>query len=120
MGGNRTTKSPAVALAVLLSASAGCLPLALAATPALAQNNTAPFSTGTNCADLPEPRRSACKDAFDPRTNPREWQKRGNPSTFSPPEPSALGRPPATIAPKAPYQPLLHPTPALPRFKPPG
>jgi hypothetical protein len=91
----------------------------LTVAPAPAQNNTAPFATGTNCSDLPEPRRSACRDAFDPRTNPREWLKRGSPSALSPPEPSALGRPPATIAPRAPYQPLLRPSPSLPRFKPP-
>lgn len=105
---------PALAATVFLAA------MALPGGAAEAQNNTAPFATGTRCGSLSEPRRSACSDAFDPRTNPREWQQRDNPAVLSPPEPSALGRPPATTAPKAPHQPILNPTPSLPRFRPPG
>lgn len=85
---------------------------------ASAQNNTSPFPTGTNCSDLSEPRRSSCRDAFDPRTNPSEWQKRKDKGAILPKDPPGLGRPPATIAPKAPYQPNYNPTPLLPRFKP--
>jgi len=96
------------------------LAMAIAGWPAIAQNNTAPFAPGTKCSDLPEPRRSACNDAFDPRTNPREWQQRQNPGVLSPPQPDALGRPPASIAPKNPHQPILNPNPRLPRFRPPG
>lgn len=83
--------------------------------PAMAQNNTAPFATGTKCADLVEPRRSACSDAFDPRTNAREWQQRRHPGAVLPPKPSGLGRAPAALAPKDPHQPRL--IVPLPRFK---
>ena len=41
------------------------------ATPALAQNNTG-YPPGTDCQDLIEPLRSNCRDALDPRPNPRE------------------------------------------------
>lgn len=45
------------------------------AAPALAQynggNNTG-YPPGTNCQDLIEPRRAKCRDAIDPRPNPRE------------------------------------------------
>lgn len=85
---------------------------------ASAQNNTSPYATGTQCGDLAEPRRSACRDAFDPRTNPSEWQQRRDKGAILPKDPPGLGRPPATIAPKAPYQPNYNPTPLLPRFKP--
>jgi hypothetical protein len=98
---------PTVLVAVMLSPA-----------PIAAQNNTAPFATGTNCSELSEPRRSACRDAFNPRTNPSEWQKRKDKGAILPKDPPGLGRPPATIAPKAPYQPNYNPTPLLPRFKP--
>jgi hypothetical protein len=98
-----TTQSRMVAVALLVAAAVLVMP------KASAQNNTAPFATGTNCADLVEPRRSACRDAFDPRTNPSEWQRRQQPGALHPPEPLGLGRGPATISPKGPVQPILRP-----------
>lgn len=107
-----TTQRTWMAVAILIVATA--FPL----TAAQAQNNTAPFATGTDCSDLSGPRASACRDAFDPRTNPSEWQQRKHPGALHPPEPKALGRPPASIAPKDPHQPILRPSPRLDRFKP--
>lgn len=101
-------------MAVAMVTLAAAFPLL----PASAQNNTAPFATGTDCADLSGPRAASCRDAFDPRTNPREWQQRQHPGALHPPEPKGLGRPPASIAPKAPHQPILRPSPRLQRFEP--
>ena len=47
------------------------LVLADGVAPALAQNNTG-YPPGTDCQDLIEPRRAKCRDAVDPRPNPRE------------------------------------------------
>ena len=109
---------PRGTMLTLVLAGAGCLSIACASTLAWSQNNTAPFATGTDCSDLSGPRRSACRDAFDPRTNPSEWQRREHPGAILPRKPSGLGRAPASLAPKAPHQPILDPTPLLPRFKP--
>lgn len=92
----------------------------MAATQAVAQNNTAPYATGTNCKNFTGDRRAACGDAFSPYTSPREWQQRRHPDPVLPERPSALGQQPATLAPKDPHQPTLNPTPSLPRFKPPS
>lgn len=105
--------------------SAGFVALILAVTVgafsgATAQNNTAPYAPGTKCQNFTGDRRAACGDAFSPYTSPREWQQRQHPGAVLPTEPRGLGQKPATLAPKDPHQPILTPSPALPRFKPPA
>lgn len=82
-------------LAVLLSLSVGV-------GIARAQNNTG-YPSGTDCADLIEPRRSACKDAFDPRPNPREIINQPKTKALLPPKPRPLGHDVMPTNPKIPH-----------------
>lgn len=66
---------------------------------AFAQNNTG-YPSGTKCGDLIEPRRSACKDAFDPRPNPREIINKPAQKALLPAKPRALGQPVPMTNPK--------------------
>lgn len=86
---------------------------------AAAQNNVSPYAPGTNCKNFTGDQRSACGDSFSPYTSPREWQQRQTPGAILPQQPRGLGQAPATLAPKDPHQPILVPTPTLPRFTPP-
>lgn len=85
-----------LAAALLLSA------LIIQPTAAAAQNNTG-YPSGTKCGDLIEPRRSACKDAFDPRPNPREIINKPSSKTVSPPQPKALGQDAFPTDPRVPH-----------------
>ena len=70
--------------------------------PAAAQNNTG-YPSGTKCADLIEPRRAACRDAFDPRPNPREILKTPKPGVLAPPKAPGLERDATPTNPKVPH-----------------
>ncbi|WP_374653996.1 hypothetical protein [Dongia sp.] len=86
--------------------------LAPSGVPAMAQNNTG-YPSGTDCADLIEPRRSACIDAFDPRPNPREIVPRPKydglksdglkSNALRPPAPRSLGHDVMPTDPKVPH-----------------
>lgn len=70
--------------------------------PAAAQNNTG-YPSGTKCADLIEPRRAVCRDAFDPRPNPREILNAPKPGVLAPPKAPALERNATPTNPKIPH-----------------
>ncbi|WP_374379724.1 hypothetical protein [Dongia sp.] len=78
------------------------LAVLLGGLPAAAQNNTG-YPSGTKCADLIEPRRSICHDAFDPRPNPREILKAPKPGVLAPPKAPALQRDATPTNPKVPH-----------------
>lgn len=81
---------------------AALLSLSIGAGTLQAQNNTG-YPSGTNCADLIEPRRSACKDAFDPRPNPRETINQPKTKALMPPRPRSLGQGVTPTNPKVPH-----------------
>lgn len=105
-------------VAFVFAAVAGAIAFG-AIVSAAAQNNVSPYAPGTNCQNFTGDRRTACADSFSPYTSPREWQQRQNPAAILPLPPRGLGQPPASLAPKDPHQPILMPSPLLPRFKPP-
>jgi len=70
--------------------------------PASAQNNTG-YPSGTKCGDLIEPRRSVCKDAFDPRPNPREIINKPPSKAVTPPTLRPLGQDVFPTNPKVPH-----------------
>lgn len=69
---------------------------------AQAQNNTG-YPSGTKCGDLIEPRRSACKDAFDPRPNPREIINKPPSNAVTPPRLHPLGQDAFPTDPRVPH-----------------